>query len=367
MGAPVLLLHHTGAKSGKERDLAAALHAGRGARVVVASKGGYTKHPAWFHNLMANPDTAVELPKKGKVAVHARKASPEERNELWPRVVGLYSGYADYQQSTDREIPVVVLDRRNKSKSPVVGGQTPSRAQVRGSSNVSRLVGSMRLLAAGTTLLLALLAAGPATAAPVTDRDVYAEVTDDRVVLGNSVAERTWSRSALATVELRDKRRGGFVWSQNQPDFRLSLGGPSLTSEQFAVTDAEVETLPRGGLRVTMQLQGPAGLSGTRIAEAYPRIAGFRTQTVLVATTGLAIAGATLDEAAVGDKPAVTLHNLRAGADWRSPDYEGPPISVGDPQAGTWRATTAGSARRGRSRRTPSGSRRTPAAAPWRW
>ena len=205
-----------------------------------------------------------------------------------------------------------------------------------------RYVGPMRLLAAGTTLLIALIAAGPATGAPVTDRDVYAEVTEDRVVLGNAVAERTWSRSALATVELRDKRRGGYVWSQNQPDFRLSLSGPSLTSEQFAVTDAQVETLPRGGLRVTMQLEGPAGLSGTRTAEAYPRIAGFRTQTVLVAATGLPIAGATLDEAAVGEKPAVTLHNLRAGADWRSPDYEGPPVSVGDPQAGTWRATTTG-------------------------
>jgi hypothetical protein len=200
----------------------------------------------------------------------------------------------------------------------------------------------MRLLVRAATLLVALFSAQAATAAPVTDRDVYAEVTEDRIVLGNSVAERTWSRSALATIDLRDKRRGGFVWSENQPDFRISVAGPTLTSEQFAVSDAKVEPLPRGGLRVTMQLEGPAGLSGTRIAEAYPGIAGFRTQTVLTAATGLSIAGATLDEAAVGEKPSVTLHNLRAGADWRSPDYEGPPISVGDPQAGTWRATTAG-------------------------
>jgi deazaflavin-dependent oxidoreductase (nitroreductase family) len=78
----------------------------------VASKGGYTKHPAWFHNLMANPETTVELPKKGKLAVTAHKASPEERSELWPRLVNMYSGYAAYQKSTPREIPVVVLDPR---------------------------------------------------------------------------------------------------------------------------------------------------------------------------------------------------------------------------------------------------------------
>ena len=111
-GAPILLLHHTGAKSGKRR-ISPLQYLPDGERMVlVASKGGYTKHPGWFHNLMANPDTEVELPREGKVAVHARKASPEERSELWPRVVDLYSGYAAYQKSTSREIPIVVLDRR---------------------------------------------------------------------------------------------------------------------------------------------------------------------------------------------------------------------------------------------------------------
>ncbi|MEA2386404.1 MAG: alpha-galactosidase [Thermoleophilaceae bacterium] len=200
-----------------------------------------------------------------------------------------------------------------------------------------------RFLWSCSTAASALLAlATPAHAAPIRDGDVYADVTADRVTLGNAVAERVWSRAALVTLELRDKRGGGLLWSRNQPDFRLSVGGPSLTSEQFAVSDARVEPLPRGGLRVTMELAGPAGLNGTRIAEAYPGVAGFRTQTVLVATSPLTLAGATLDEAAVGAEPAVTLHNLRAGADWRSPDYEGPPMSVGDPQAGTWRATTTG-------------------------
>jgi F420H(2)-dependent quinone reductase len=111
-GAPVLLLHHTGAKSGKRR-ISPLLYLPDGERMaIVASKGGYTKHPGWFHNLMAHPDTDVELPREGKVAVRARQASPEEREELWPRVVELYEGYAAYQRSTSREIPLVILDRR---------------------------------------------------------------------------------------------------------------------------------------------------------------------------------------------------------------------------------------------------------------
>ena len=111
-GAPVLLLHHKGAKSGKKR-VAPLLYLPDGDRMaIVASKGGYPKNPAWFHNLMAHPDTEVELPREGRLAVSAHKASAEERRDLWPRVVDLYSVYADYQDSTSREIPVVVLERR---------------------------------------------------------------------------------------------------------------------------------------------------------------------------------------------------------------------------------------------------------------
>src|SRR5687767_11971256 len=111
VGGPILLLHHTGAKSGKRR-VSPLLYLPDGDRmVIVASKGGYTKHPGWFHNLMAHPDTQVELPREGKVAVRARKAGPEEREQLWPRAVKLYEGYAAYQRSTSREIPLVVLDR----------------------------------------------------------------------------------------------------------------------------------------------------------------------------------------------------------------------------------------------------------------
>ena len=199
----------------------------------------------------------------------------------------------------------------------------------------------IRRLAAGA-LAISLTAAAPAAAEPVRDRDVYADVTADRITLGNAVAERSWSRENFVTLELRDKRRGGRLWSADQPDFRLLGTGAPITSDQFTVTAAEIERLPRGGLRVVMQLAGPAGLSATRIAEAYPRVAGFRTQTVFETLAPLPITGATLDEAAVGDKTRTAAHNLRAGADWRSPDYAGPPIGVGDQQVGTWRATTTG-------------------------
>ena len=111
VGGPILLLHHTGAKSGKRRVSPLRYLPDGDRMVIVASKGGYTKHPGWFHNLMASPDTQVELPREGKVAVRARKAGPDEREVLWPRVVSLYKGYAAYQRSTSREIPLVVLDR----------------------------------------------------------------------------------------------------------------------------------------------------------------------------------------------------------------------------------------------------------------
>jgi deazaflavin-dependent oxidoreductase (nitroreductase family) len=107
--AKILLLHHKGAKSGKER-VSPLLYLRDGERlVIVASKGGTNKHPAWFHNLMANPDTLVELPRE-KRKVHARKADDEERAELWPRLVDMYGQYEDYQSYTDRKIPLVILE-----------------------------------------------------------------------------------------------------------------------------------------------------------------------------------------------------------------------------------------------------------------
>jgi deazaflavin-dependent oxidoreductase (nitroreductase family) len=107
----MLLLDHVGAKSGVKRT-APLLYIKDGSDVViVASKGGYPKHPAWFHNLRANPDTTVQIGSERR-PVRARVASPEEHERLWPRAVAAYGDYARYQERTDREIPLVILERR---------------------------------------------------------------------------------------------------------------------------------------------------------------------------------------------------------------------------------------------------------------
>jgi F420H(2)-dependent quinone reductase len=109
--APVLLLDHVGARSGKRRT-SPLVYARDGENVViVASKGGYPKNPAWFYNLVANPDTTIQVGRDRK-DVHARVATSEERERLWPLVVSVYSGYDGYQKRTDREIPLVVLEPR---------------------------------------------------------------------------------------------------------------------------------------------------------------------------------------------------------------------------------------------------------------
>jgi deazaflavin-dependent oxidoreductase (nitroreductase family) len=109
--APVLLLHHVGAKSGQER-VAPLLYLPDGDDVViVASYGGAPKNPAWFHNLKAHPDTVVELGRE-KRPVRAEVATGAERERLWAAVVELYPAYATYQSRTERQIPLVVLRRR---------------------------------------------------------------------------------------------------------------------------------------------------------------------------------------------------------------------------------------------------------------
>jgi F420H(2)-dependent quinone reductase len=107
----MLLLDHVGAKSGTKRT-SPLLYVKDGADlVVIASKGGFPKNPAWFHNLMANPDTTVQIGSERR-PVHARVAAPEERERLWDLAVAAYRGYEDYRARTDREIPLVVLEPR---------------------------------------------------------------------------------------------------------------------------------------------------------------------------------------------------------------------------------------------------------------
>jgi deazaflavin-dependent oxidoreductase (nitroreductase family) len=108
----MLLLDHVGARSGRLRT-SPLLYVRDGENlVIVASKGGYPKHPAWFHNLKANPRTFVQVGPE-RLPVEARVAEPEERDRLWALAVEGYRGYDDYQlRSKGRQIPLVVLEPR---------------------------------------------------------------------------------------------------------------------------------------------------------------------------------------------------------------------------------------------------------------
>ena len=112
MGMPPVELHATGRTSGQRRSTmltAPILEPDRG--VLVASKGGHPDHPDWYKNLSAHPD--VELTVDGVTRpMRARTATGAERAELWTQIVARYKGYAGYQRSTDREIPVVVCEPR---------------------------------------------------------------------------------------------------------------------------------------------------------------------------------------------------------------------------------------------------------------
>jgi deazaflavin-dependent oxidoreductase (nitroreductase family) len=113
LGPSMLLLDHVGARSGTKRTSPLLYIADGDDVVIVASKGGFPKHPAWYHNLMATPDTEVQIGRERR-AVHARVATPEERKRLWPRVVEAYSTYDEYQaRSKGREIPLVILEPRS--------------------------------------------------------------------------------------------------------------------------------------------------------------------------------------------------------------------------------------------------------------
>ncbi len=115
---PILLLEHTGRKSGRKFTTPLAYVRQAEDIVVAASQGGAAENPQWYRNLRAHPEARVQIGTE-YVAVVARVAEASERTDLWSMLVTAYSGFADYQSWTDREIPVVVLeqDRRSDPKS----------------------------------------------------------------------------------------------------------------------------------------------------------------------------------------------------------------------------------------------------------
>ena len=110
-GAPLLLLHSTGAKSGQERVNPMMYQRVDDGWAVFASYAGMDVNPAWYHNLRANPETSIEVG-TGTVEVTARELSAEEREPVWEQQKATYPGFADYEVKTDRVIPVMLLTRR---------------------------------------------------------------------------------------------------------------------------------------------------------------------------------------------------------------------------------------------------------------
>jgi deazaflavin-dependent oxidoreductase (nitroreductase family) len=108
-GAPLLLLHSIGAKSGRERINPIMYQIVGDTYAVFASKAGAPTNPDWYHNLLTHPDATIEIDSQTK-AVRARVATGDERDSIWTKQKELYPGFADYERRTTREIPVVILE-----------------------------------------------------------------------------------------------------------------------------------------------------------------------------------------------------------------------------------------------------------------
>ncbi len=110
-GVPTLILTTTGRRSGEPRPAPLIFGQDGDDYVVVASKGGAPRHPAWYLNLVDRPEVEVQV-KGDRFRASARTAEAAERERLWQRMAGIWPAYDDYQKRTDRRIPVVVLERR---------------------------------------------------------------------------------------------------------------------------------------------------------------------------------------------------------------------------------------------------------------
>jgi len=109
-GAPILLLHHRGAKTGKERVNPVMYRPVGDSMAVFGTKAGAPTNPDWYHNLVAHPDTVVEVGTE-TVPVVARVADDAERVAIWEAQKHEDPGFADYEKMTSRQIPVVILER----------------------------------------------------------------------------------------------------------------------------------------------------------------------------------------------------------------------------------------------------------------
>jgi deazaflavin-dependent oxidoreductase (nitroreductase family) len=114
-GAPLLLLHHVGRRTGTDRLSPMMYQQVGDAYAVFASKAGAPDNPDWYHNLLAQPDVSIEIGDGERietVPVRARDLPADEREPVWETQKERYPGFADYEAKTDRTIPVLLLERR---------------------------------------------------------------------------------------------------------------------------------------------------------------------------------------------------------------------------------------------------------------
>jgi deazaflavin-dependent oxidoreductase (nitroreductase family) len=109
-GAPMLLLHTTGAKSGSPRVNPLVYQADGDRLVIFGSAAGAPANPDWYHNLVANPEVTAEVG-TDTIPLRARVAEGEEHQRLWTRQKEIMPGFADYEARTTRQIPVIILER----------------------------------------------------------------------------------------------------------------------------------------------------------------------------------------------------------------------------------------------------------------
>lgn len=188
------------------------------------------------------------------------------------------------------------------------------------------------------------------SAPPSGEGAVQLQIDEGRIVLSNGLIERSWTSSPLVRTERLVDLRTGKVWISDDTDFALGVVGLPLSGNYRSSTvGIKSETTPSGSVRLTMSLVPTlpvAELPQTvirRTFEMYPGIAGMRVETNIETLVPLVITGYSLEQALPeGDALTADLHSFRAGADWREPEWEGPPLVLGDAQTGTWRKTVSG-------------------------
>lgn len=107
----VLVLEHTGAKSGAKRETPLVFLNGESGYLVCGSMGGAPNHPAWYHNLKANPDATITVDRRA-IPVRARELEGEERAAAWDRLTSSHDRWEQYQSKTERTLPLLLLEPR---------------------------------------------------------------------------------------------------------------------------------------------------------------------------------------------------------------------------------------------------------------